>query len=91
VSSEDHEELSPLHRLRKRIQARLDTNLKHADSHRDPNVRSSAAIRVQCYRLVMSELSDTLTEVAKDNVDRILAARRASEESNNQPKKENGT
>jgi hypothetical protein len=76
MSGTDHEELSPLHRLMTRIRGRLEMNERHADRHPDFNMRSDAAIRVECYRLVVSELNDTLAEVAKDQVDRIIAARK---------------
>lgn len=75
MSTEDHEELSPLHRLMDRIKGRMEMNQRHADRHPDPYVRSDAAVRVACYRLVMGELHDTLAEVAKDQVDRIIAGR----------------
>lgn len=75
MSEEDHEELSPLHRVMNRIQARLDTNVIHADRHPDHNIRYDAAVRCQAYRLVMSELNEALTIVAKTQVDRIVAKR----------------
>ena len=75
MSDEDHEELSPLHRVMVHVQARLDTNMLHADRHPDPDVRHDSGIRCQAYRIVMDELREAVAVVAKTQVDRIVAKR----------------
>jgi len=75
VSTEDHVELSPMHRLKTRIEQRMAMNERHAERHPDPYVRSDAEVRVRAYRMVLSEIDQAIDEAAKDNIDRILAER----------------
>lgn len=76
MSDEVHEELSPLHRLMSRVKARREADEERAELTRNPFNRSEAEVRVATYRLVEAEVFTAITEVAKDQVDRIVAARR---------------
>lgn len=77
MSSEDHEELSPLHRLEWAIKARLETNELHADRHPDAAARYDSKIRAEVYRLVLAEIFDAIDTVAKMQVDRLVAAKKS--------------
>ncbi len=76
MSTEDDVALNPLHRLKAKLQGRMETNEKHRDRHPYAEVRSAAGHRVEAYRLAISEVDEALKEVALAQVDRVVAKRR---------------
>jgi len=73
--SEDHEELSPLHRLMNRVKARREREEETAARTFSPHNRSEAEVRVATYKLVEAEIRTAITEVAHVQVDRAIAKR----------------
>lgn len=78
MAEEDHEELSPLHRLAEMVRLRLESNECVADKHPDHEVRRNGKIRAEVYRLMRAEIEDAIADVAKTQVDRIIARRNAA-------------
>jgi hypothetical protein len=76
---EQHEDLSPLHRLRVTLGLRMATNELHAERHPDPNVRSDALVRVETSRLVLSEVDRAIDQAGKAWVDLVVASRAKQE------------
>lgn len=75
MSDEMHEDVSPLHAVKIRIEQRMEMNERHMESHPNPNVRHDAGIRVEVYRLVQCELRQAIDEAADIHVGRVVAGR----------------
>lgn len=77
MSVEDHEELSPLHRLMTRVKLRREHEEAKAARTFSPNVRSEAEMMAAAFRIAEGEIRKAITEVAHAQVERALAKRKA--------------